>query len=107
VDHRENKGRTNAPVDGVEQTLFERGVFQTVAADIQHLLLRHEAFKGRSQAPRRPGPRCVLARAPHRGRVLPAFCVLAPRQREAIENLWGVHGDAWRLFRRICRFFGV
>ncbi len=35
------------------------------------------------------------------------FCALAPMQVEALARFWGVPDDAWRLFRRICRFFAI
>ncbi|MBP7053957.1 MAG: hypothetical protein KBE65_23340, partial [Phycisphaerae bacterium] len=35
------------------------------------------------------------------------FLRLAPMEIEALERLWGISGASWRLFRRICRFFGV
>lgn len=34
------------------------------------------------------------------------FCAMAPMHREALAQFWGIP-DEWRLFRRICRFFGV
>ena len=34
------------------------------------------------------------------------FCAMAPLQRQALEPLVGTT-DEWRLFRRLCRFFGV
>jgi|GEM_PF-1428755 hypothetical protein len=35
------------------------------------------------------------------------FCTLAPMQVAALEALWGISGDPWRLFRRLCTFFRV
>ncbi len=35
------------------------------------------------------------------------LCVPAPMQREAMENVWGVHDDDWLVFRRLCRFLRI
>ncbi|MBP7052742.1 MAG: hypothetical protein KBE65_17160 [Phycisphaerae bacterium] len=35
------------------------------------------------------------------------WCTLAPMEKEALAARWGFGGDDWRMFRRVCRFFGV
>ncbi len=35
------------------------------------------------------------------------FRALAPMQVGALETLWDIRDDDWRLFRGICRFFGL
>lgn len=34
------------------------------------------------------------------------FCAMAPCHATALGALWGI-SDRWRLFRRLCRFFGI